>query len=275
MKPIAALAREEARAIAGLLFDLDDTLLSHGTLTRAAYEALWDLKDAGMRLVAVTGRPSGWGEVLARQWPVEGIVTENGAVHVWREGRGLARWEACDEGERRARRIRLAQLAQRVKELVPEARMADDVDARRSDVTWDIGEQMCLPEDRVALVTSEIARAGARSTRSSVHLHATFDTADKASGAVRFLCGRLGEDAGAAVARYAFVGDSGNDAACFAAFRTTIGVANVRASIDRMSVPPRFVTSAAMGEGFAEMARVVLEKRARSADDVKMDSRRR
>ena len=54
MKPLASLSREEARALRGLLFDLDDTLLSHGVLTRAAYDALWDLKDAGLRLVAVT-----------------------------------------------------------------------------------------------------------------------------------------------------------------------------------------------------------------------------
>ena len=261
MKPLAALAESEARALGGLLFDLDDTLLSHGALSREAYEALFTLRASGMKLVAVTGRPSGWGEVLARQWPIDGIVTENGAVHVWREGRGLARWEACDESERRSRRIRLAQLVARVSEVVPEARMADDVDARRSDVTWDIGEQMRLPGDRVALIAKEIAAAGARSTRSSVHIHATFDTADKASGAVRFLCGRLGEDAGSAVTRFAFIGDSGNDAACFAAFRTTIGVANVRASIAGMSVPPRYVTEAPMGEGFAEMARVLVEKR--------------
>jgi len=90
------------------LFDLDDTLLSHGRLTREAYEALCDLSDAKLRLIAVTGRPSGWGEVLARQWPIDAAVTENGAVHVVREGRGVARIEACDEAERRARRVRLS-----------------------------------------------------------------------------------------------------------------------------------------------------------------------
>ena len=72
MRPLSALGAEEARGLRGLLFDLDDTLLSHGLLTRAAYDALWDLHDAGLRLVAVTGRPCAWGEVLARQWPVEG-----------------------------------------------------------------------------------------------------------------------------------------------------------------------------------------------------------
>ena len=261
MKPLAALPADEARRLRGLLFDLDDTLLTHGLLTRVAYDALWNLRDAGLKLVAVTGRPSGWGEVLARQWPVEGCVTENGAIHVLREGTGVARRDACDEATRRSRRVRLAQLVERVRELVPEARLTDDVDARRSDVTWDIGERMKLPADRVRAVAAAIAEAGARSMQSSVHLHATFDTDDKASGTLRFLSEQLGEEPGAAVTRFAFVGDSGNDASCFAAFRTTFGVANVRAALPRLSVPPRYVASRPMGEGFAEVAAEILRKR--------------
>jgi hypothetical protein len=261
MKPLRDLPVERARALRGVLFDLDDTLLTHGLLTREAYDALWRLRDGGLALVAVTGRPSGWGEVLARQWPIEGIVTENGAVSLRREGAAIQRFEDCPEAERRSRRMRLAQLVETVREAVPEARLSDDVDQRRSDVTWDVGERMRLAEDRIAAIVAEIARAGARWTRSSVHLHATFDAADKASGAVAFLHQRLGEDTGRALGTWAFVGDSGNDAACFAAFETTIGVANVRAALSRLPVTPRYVTDAEMGTGFAEMATTILSKR--------------
>lgn len=261
MKPLSLLPAEEARHLRGLLFDLDDTFLTHGLLTRVAYVALWDLHDAGLELVAVTGRPSGWGEVVARQWPIAGAVTENGAVHVVREGTGVARLDTCDERARRSRRIRLATLVERVREAVPEARLTDDVDARRSDVTWDIGERMKLPPDRVQAITRVIEAGGARWSQSSVHLHATYDTDDKASGALRFLGQQLGEDAGAAIAGFAFVGDSGNDAPCFAAFRTTFGVANVRAAALRLSVPPRYVTDRPMGQGFADVASEILRKR--------------
>jgi len=211
--------------------------------------------------VAVTGRPSGWGEVIARQWPIDAAVTENGAVHVVREGKGVARLEACDEGERRSRRIRLARLVEDVRARVPEARLSDDVEARRSDVTWDIGERVRLPEDRVRVIVEAIREAGARTTQSSVHLHATFDADDKASGAVSLLVRMFGEDAGAARARYAFAGDSGNDAACFNAFATTIGVANVAPYLARIPVTPRYVTARAMGDGFAEAAAVILSRR--------------
>ncbi len=262
MRPLVALEAQDARALRGVLFDLDDTLLSHGTLTREAYGALWDLRDAGLRLVAVTGRPSGWGEVLARQWPVDGAVTENGGVLLLR-GRGgvLDRVERCDEAERRSRRIRLGRLVEEARSVVPEARLSDDVDARRTDVTWDIGERVRLPVDRVDMLARLIVERGARTTRSSVHLHATFDTDDKASGAVHLLGRAFGEDAGSALRRYAFVGDSGNDAACFASFTTTFGVKNVEAHLARLVVAPAYVASRPMGEGFAEISARILALR--------------
>jgi hypothetical protein len=262
MKPLSALGADEARDLRGLLFDLDDTLLSHGSLTRVAYDALWSLSDAGLVLAAVTGRPCGWGEVIVRQWPISGCIVENGAVCVLRQGARIVRREGCDEAERSARRERLRQLVDRVRVVVPDAVLTDDAAARRSDVTWDIGENEKLPEDRVAIIVREIESAGARWSQSSVHLHATLDVDDKASGAVRFCARELGEDPGSAVVRFAFVGDSRNDGPCFAAFQTTFGVANVRASVPRLSVPPRYVAARSMGDGFADVASEILAKRA-------------
>ncbi len=261
MKSLSLLAAGEARHLRGVLFDLDDTLLTHGQLTRDAYEALWRLSDAGLALVVVTGRPSGWGEVLARQWPVAGCVTENGAVHIVRDVLGVSRREACDEGERKSRRARLAKLAERVRHVVPEAALTDDNDLRRSDMTWDVGERTKLADGRVRAIVVEIERAGARWSLSSVHLHATFDADDKASGAVRFCARELGEDPGAILARFAFVGDSGNDAPCFAAFRVTFGVSNVRASLSRLTLAPRYVADRAMGAGFADIASAIVRHR--------------
>lgn len=261
MKPLAELPREEARGLVGLLFDLDDTLLSHGVLTREAYGALWDLHDAGVRLVAVTGRPSGWGEVVARQWPIDGAVTENGAVHVVREGKGVAVLEDGDAETRRAHRARLDALVAAVAREMPGVTLADDNHARRADVAWDIGERVKLPREEVDRLAAIVVAHGGRTTRSSVHLHATFDRDDKASGVVRFLAARYGEDAGRALVRHAFIGDSANDGACFAAFRTTFGVANVRGHVSALSVPPRYVASGERGEGFAEVARALLAAR--------------
>lgn len=256
MRPLAALPVDEARRLEGVLFDLDDTVLTHGVLTREAYDAIWSLHEAGLKLVAVTGRPSGWAEVLVRQWPIDGAVTENGAVFVVRED-GVRVLLDGPPDEVAARRARLDALVATVKEELPTVRLADDVDGRRSDTAWDIAERVKVPEELIARLAELAHAAGARTTRSSVHFHASFERDDKATGAMRFLRERFGADPGRAIYRWAFAGDSSNDAACFAALRTTFGVANVRAYLAKLSVPPRYVAAAERGAGFAEIARTL------------------
>jgi HAD superfamily hydrolase (TIGR01484 family) len=261
VRNLAELPADEARGLKGLLFDLDDTVLTHGVLTREAYDAIWALHEAGLRLVAVTGRPSGWGEIITRQWPIDGAVTENGAVHVVRDGKGVRLSFDGDAREVEARRVRLDELVASVAASMPEVKLADDVHARRSDVAWDIAERERLPGPTVERLSKMVLGAGARTTRSSVHLHASFERDDKASGAIRFVTSRFGDDPGAALHRWAFVGDSGNDAACFAAFKTTFGVENVRAYARVLSVPPRWIAPSKRGAGFAEIAKAILALR--------------
>jgi HAD superfamily hydrolase (TIGR01484 family) len=255
MRPLSALSLEEARSIDTLLFDLDDTVLSHGVLTRAAFDAIWSLHDAGLALVAVTGRPAGWGEVLARQWPLLAVVAENGAAILHRDGRGMKRLVTPGARER------LRPLVNEARETFPEIELADDNDARITDVTFDIGERVTVPRERIEQLRAFVLSRGARAIVSSVHLHATFESDDKASGVLRALRLLRGVDAGRARASSAFVGDSENDAACFACFRTTVGVANIERYVGRLTVPPRYVTRAAMGEGFAELAAVLTGSR--------------
>jgi HAD superfamily hydrolase (TIGR01484 family) len=261
LKPLSALGLAEAIGLAGLLFDLDDTFLDDGRLTEAAYLALGRLSRAKLNLVAVTGRPAGFGEVLARQWPVQGVVTENGAVAFRLENGRLTRWERADESTRRARRIRIAGVFEELRNRFGEVRLSDDVHARVSDLTIDIGESQRVPADVVARIESTARDLGVRTFVSSVHLHLTLDPFDKASGTLAFLGDCLGEDPTAARHRYAYVGDSGNDAACFFAFATTFGVANVTESVARLSVPPRFLATHPKGKGFAEIADRILELR--------------
>lgn len=260
MKPLSQLTAREASELRGLLFDLDDTLLDHGRLSEKAYQALFRLKEAGLELYIVTGRPLGWVEVLARLWPVDGAIAENGAVAVVEVGGHPTVLDRILPAERDARGERLRELVRALKERYPELTPASDVSARRSDFTFDIGETRQVPTEVVEAASAEARRHGAFTTASSVHLHVTFDRADKASGALWLLSQRSNTDSTTARFRYAFVGDSENDAACFAAFHTSIGVANLRG---RLTVPPRFLTSRERGAGFAELAlRLVALRRA-------------
>ncbi len=261
MRPLSALLPAEARAIEGLITDLDDTVLDHGTLTEEAYGALWAAKKAGLPVLAATGRPAGWGEVVARQWPVAGAVTENGAISFVREGSRLRRVERASAEERRGRRSRLAALVTQVRERFPGVGLADDNGLRVSDVAFDLAESGQVPPAEAAALTAFLRSRGFRTTRSSIHLHASLDGDDKASGALWFLGEVRGLDPGRALERWAFVGDSGNDAACFSAFRWSFGVANVAPWVAGLSRPPRFVSPSARGAGFAEVVRALIAGR--------------
>lgn len=245
----------------GLVFDLDDTLLDHGALSEAAYASLFRLRESGLLLVPCTGRPAGWGEIVQRQWPASATVAENGAVVLLGGQGGRLLERVVRPGE--VPRQELSALAEAILARHPEAALADDNDARLTDVTIDIGERRRVPPEVVLAMRAFAEARGARTFASSVHLHLTGVMEDKASGAARALT-RIGEDPGAARFLFGFVGDSANDAPAFAAFRTTFGVSNAAAHIGRFTLPPRFLAPSPMGRGFTEIAARIVALRQRA-----------
>lgn len=242
--------RAEARRLVGLFFDLDDTLLCEGLLSEAAYRALFRLRESGIRLIPLTGRPASWGELIARMWPVEAAIAENGALAYRRDGRAYRLVDFVSEDERRRRAERLSRLVLQARKRIPELVPADDTHGRVSDYTFDIGEFHTASEETIARAEQLAVAFGARTTRSSVHLHFTFERSDKASGAMRYLRTE-GEDVTRALARFAFVGDSQNDAPCFAAFHTTVAVRNLSGVFP---LSPRYICRHPKDAGFCEFA---------------------
>ncbi len=258
MLPLSALGRDEARGLRGLFFDLDDTVLAHGKLGESAYSMVHRLAASGLDLFALTGRPLSFADFIARTWPVRGAIGENGAVGVLAEGGRVNVVDPLPEEERARRRARLAALVLRVRSACPALVPSDDCHYRWTDFTFDIGEHERADEADIRVATELGFAARARVTRSSIHLHLSFDRHDKASGAVAFLARSLGEDGTRALRTFAFVGDSDNDAPAFAAFRTSVGVANLRTTA---SLRPRYLTEGASAEGFVELGERLLELR--------------
>jgi hypothetical protein len=265
MEPLSSAPTEVLATVKGVVFDVDDTVTRGGRLELEAYRAMWALNEAGVGLAAVTGRPLGWAEVFARQWPIDLSVGENGA------GWFVARDGAITEGffhdpETRAAHARtLERIRARVASALPNVRVADDQRARRADLAFDVGETERLDPSTVEALCRIIIEEGGKAPVpvSSVHAHAVMGDWDKARGAVRALGEILGVDEDEARRHWLFVGDSGNDAAAFAFFALTVGVANVREHLPHLPVPPRWVTTADRGEGFAELAAAILAARRR------------
>ncbi|MGH8705698.1 MAG: HAD-IIB family hydrolase, partial [Burkholderiales bacterium] len=225
MRPLAEL---RTAGIRGLLFDIDDTLTTEGKLTAEAYAALERLKRAGKLVVPITGRPAGWCDHIARMWPVDAVVGENGAFYFWHaDGRLQRRYH--DSGEvRAAKRARLEAIAGRILAAVPGCALAADQPYRETDLAIDWCEDVpALPLEAAERIAALMRAAGLAARISSIHVNGWYGDYDKLA-MTRMLCAeRWGLELSKANAEYAFAGDSPNDAPMFAYFENSVGVANI------------------------------------------------
>jgi HAD superfamily hydrolase (TIGR01484 family) len=250
-----------ARRWVGVFTDIDDTLTEHGRLDPAAFRALADLRSHGLRVVPVTGRPWGWADLIARQWPVDGVVAENGGLWCWVDeaGRMHTGW-LQDAATRAANRARLDDAASRILERVPGTALASDQPFRALDLAIDWCEAVPrLDPQRVTAVVDAFRALGASCKVSSIHVNGWFGDFDKRVGCAAFVRDRWGEEL--APANWTFVGDSANDEPMFARHPDSFGVANVSDFLSTMRSRPRFVAAARGGAGFAEIASAILAAR--------------
>ena len=256
MKPLSAL---DARGVRAVLVDIDDTLTTEGKLTAEAYAALERLHHAGKRVVPVTGRPAGWCDHIARMWPVDAVVGENGAFYFFfAEGR-LQRRYADPADVRRAKRQRLEQLAARIVQQVPGSALAADQAYRETDLAIDYCEDVPpLPLEDAERI-AELMRAEGLSARvSSIHVNGWYGEYDKLAMTRRLFAERFQLDLSAGNSAVVYAGDSPNDAPMFGFFEKSVGVANVRRFAGRLAAEPKFVTQASAGAGFAELVQHLL-----------------
>jgi len=252
------------RAIRGVLTDIDDTLSSDGRLTAAAYDALEALQAAGFIVVPITGRPAGWCDMIARFWPVDAVVGENGAFYFRydRAQRKLQQRFLDDAAVRAEKRSRLETLGRQILAAVPGAALASDQRYRESDLAIDYCEDVARLEppaiDRILALFHE---AGATAKLSSIHVNGWFGDYDKLGMTQRLMREVFSIDLAAERDRFVFVGDSPNDQPMFAFFPHAVGVANVADFADRLTQPPRYVTAGRGGEGFGELAQALIAAR--------------
>lgn len=252
MKPLSEL-RDAAR-LRGLLFDIDDTLTTEGRLTAEAYAALERLHAAKRLSVAVTGRPAGWCDQIARLWPVDAVVGENGAFYFRYENGRLLRRFLEGDAERAAKRARLGAIAERILAAVPGSALASDQAYRETDLAIDYCEDVTpLPLEQAERIAGLMGAAGLTAKISSIHVNGWFGGYDKLAMTKTLFAEKFGTDLDADNAHFAFAGDSPNDAPLFAYFRNSVGVANVMRFDGRLAAAPKYVTQNASGAGFAEL----------------------
>ncbi|WP_099867679.1 HAD-IIB family hydrolase [Pararhizobium haloflavum] len=258
--PLGNLPADRLRSVDVVLTDIDDTLTLDGRLPAVAYGALERLRAAGKIVIPVTGRPAGWCDLIARLWPVDAVVGENGAFYFHHSPeKGMVRCYDRAAGQRARDRDRLEGVRDAVLRGVAGARVSADQAYRESDLAIDFAEDgPRLSDAAIDDIVATFAKAGATAKVSSIHVNGWFGDYDKLGMSARCLSEVFGIDIHSENARVAYVGDSPNDEPMFAFFDNSVAVANFAAFADRVERQPRYITAREGGEGFAEFAEQLL-----------------
>jgi hypothetical protein len=261
MKPLAEFPVEDRRRIRVVLTDIDDTLTTGGHLHAAAYTALERLRNSGLLVIPVTGRPAGWCDHIARMWPVDAVVGENGAFWFRHDAkaRKLVKRYVIDDDQRAIRALRIEAVAERILSEVPGCAIASDQAYREADLAIDFREDVApLPHSEVAKIVEIMESEGLTAKVSSIHVNGWFGGYDKLSTTRLMLREDFRIDIDRERDTIVFAGDSPNDQPMFAFFPNAVGVANVSEMADMMKDLPAWVTPSAGSHGFAELAEALL-----------------
>jgi hypothetical protein len=293
MRELREFSAKKRAGIKYALMDIDDTLTLHGKLPSVAYSALERLWNAGIKVVPVTGRPAGWCDHIARMWPVDCVIGENGAFYFYfsrRENRIIhryfneefqAEYENGDFKKRKSNLDKLLSIGEAVCGRFNSAHAAEnkriqisnDQSYRETDVAVDFAEdvplklncdeavevQRMIMEEGEKRRGNETARFNAKI--SSIHVNAWYGDYDKVKMAKNMFVELFDVRFDDIADQVVFAGDSPNDAPMFAEIPNAVGVANVMEFKGIIESEPAWVTMKPGGFGFAELADALLSAR--------------
>jgi len=247
-----------------LLTDMDETLTFNGRLAAATYAALEQLQQAGICVIPVTAAPAGWCDQMARMWPVNGVIGENGGFFFRRENHGHGLKRSFWHGEQSADVMpRLLAIGHDIMRRIPLARFAEDQAFRLTSLAFARTGDAALEQEIVVALADE----GLNTTINNLWILAWTGTYDKLAAARKVLEEEYQIDDATAQQSLLYSGDSVNDAPMFMHYRHTVGVSTVRQYLAQLPKAPAWITDGPGGSGFVQAARAVL-------DDMDMRKRR-
>jgi HAD superfamily hydrolase (TIGR01484 family) len=259
-KPWKDAPQEILAKVKGVCFDIDDTFSSEGKIHENAFSALWALKKAGYCLVPVTGRPAGWCDHIARFWPVDAVVGENGAFSFLMEDKKRKAIYTPNSILPADAKNKVQSLGKKVQKAFPGVSWASDQAYREFDLAIDFSEDVeTWEKEKIKKLVKFCQKEGAQVKVSSIHVNTWFGDFDKIKG-IRHLFEHLKEkkvdfpnwD------EWIYIGDSPNDEPAFEAFPLSVGVANLMQFLNEMEKMPQWITPSPAGDGFSEFSKSLI-----------------
>ncbi|MCD6120673.1 MAG: HAD-IIB family hydrolase [Spirochaetales bacterium] len=247
-----------------LFTDIDDTITTDGLMDSSAFNAVWKIFKAGIKVVPVTGRPAGWCDHIARMWPVAGVIGENGSFYFSynHTTKKMKRRYFLSGKERDKNQKKLKAIGERIIREVPGSMIASDQPFRISDLAIDYREDIePLGKQEVNKICRIMEEEGATYKVSSIHVNCWFGDYDKVACLKQFLKDTTGAEMDTLNERIIFIGDSPNDEPMFKELPYTVAVSNINKFLDDITNLPRYITQNTSGKGFEEMVNIIIGKR--------------
>jgi HAD superfamily hydrolase (TIGR01484 family) len=256
LKSINEISNSISRSVKGFFSDIDDTITTDGVLGGDAYVAIENISKKGIHFVPITGRPAGWCDMIARFWPVKGVIGENGAFYFSydHKKKKMIRRYIQNEKVRSDGQKKLSEIKHKILNDVPGCAVSSDQFSRISDLAIDFCEDVPeLSMTSVRKIRDIFVEAGATAKISSIHVNAWFGDYNKLEMTRIFAKEVLNLDLDQNKDSFVFCGDSPNDEPLFEYFPNSCGVANVQDFKSEMIHLPKYVAKSRGGKGFVEI----------------------
>ncbi|MDC1385933.1 HAD-IIB family hydrolase [Candidatus Thioglobus sp.] len=263
MDNISTMSKQQLNEVKIILTDIDDTLTTEGRLKSNAYTALENLSNSGFIVIPVTGRCAGWCDHIARMWPVNGVVGENGAFFFSydHQSKKMQQTYCQTPKERKENHLALHEIKKTILKNVSGSALASDQDYRHTDLAIDFAEDVAtLSSNKIKEIVTIAENAGAIAKVSSIHVNCWIGSHNKLSTSLTTLEQVFGVSNSNIQNEVLFIGDSPNDSMMFDYFNKSVGVANVMDFIKELDKPPKYITLNHSGEGFIELADSLLRR---------------
>ncbi len=247
---------EAACQVTTLLFDLDGTFVTDDNLEAESYRSLERVRENGIKTIAVTGRPAGWCDLMARWWPVDSVVGENGALAYSKKRGKIERMSFHSPVDNGSYRKRLDSLLTDLLIKFPGIKLAADQSFRQWDLAVDMAEESEISLQTAIEIAAYCEGKGAKASISNIHVNIWFGDYNKQEMSLRVL-ESLGQDASTAI----YIGDSPNDSPMFGYFPLSVGVRSVLKYENLMANHPVYVTDGNGSQGFVELVDYIISTR--------------
>jgi HAD superfamily hydrolase (TIGR01484 family) len=261
MTSIRYISKESLQKVRFVLTDIDGTLTDSGKFTAEAYTSLWELSQAGYKIIPITGGGAGTAIYAIQAWPIDAIITESGALAYFLQN-GVVCEYIHPEAAKNKKNASRESMIQEFEDKIPGFRLAKDQFARIYDTAVDYHESKpWYTEEQINKVYRIAEKYRAHVRRSSIHLNVFFGEYDKLETVQNLLHDVYKLDNDRICSSCIYVGDAPNDEEMFEFFPLSVGVNNVLDYKEQLKNKPKYLTEGRSGEGFTELADLLLNSR--------------